>query len=39
MIVVLILLIAAVGLWYFKLRRPALPAAAKSGSYVRTVTL
>ena len=39
MIVVLILLIAAVGLWYFKLRRPALPTAAKSGSYVRTVTL
>lgn len=38
-IVVLILLIAAVGLWYFKLRRPALPTAAKSGSYVRTVTL
>jgi len=38
-IVVLILLIAAVGLWYFRLRRPALPAAAKGGSYVRTVTL
>lgn len=38
--VVLILVLAAAGLWYFRLRRPvALPAAAQGGSYVRTVTL
>lgn len=36
---VLILAVAVAGLWYFRMRRPALPAAAQGGSYVRTVTL
>lgn len=36
---VLILAVAVVGLWYFRMRRPAMPAAAQGGSYVRTVTL
>lgn len=36
---VLILAVAVTGLWYFRMRRPALPAAAQGGSYVRTVTL
>ena len=38
-IAVLVLVLAAVGLWYFRLRRPAVPMAAQGGSYVRTVTL
>lgn len=36
---VLILAVTVAGLWYFRMRRPALPAAAQGGSYVRTVTL
>lgn len=36
---VLILAVAVAGLWYFRMRRPALPAEAQGGSYVRTVTL
>ena len=36
---VLILAVAVAGLWYFRMRRPALPAAVQGGSYVRTVTL
>lgn len=36
---VLILAVAVAGLWYFRMRRPALPAAPQGGSYVRTVTL
>ena len=36
---VLILAVAVAGLRYFRMRRPALPAAAQGGSYVRTVTL
>lgn len=36
---VLILAVTVAGLRYFRMRRPALPAAAQGGSYVRTVTL
>ena len=37
--VVLILALAAAGLWYFRLQRPSMPVAVQGGSYVRTVTL
>ena len=37
--VVLILALAAAGLWYFRLRRPSMPVAVQGDSYVRTVTL
>lgn len=39
LIAVILVLVLAAGLWFFRLRRPAIPAAAQGGSYVRTVTL